>query len=181
MSDCRRASYLCRGDRKNTVIAFVVFVAIGALGFLFAGLGVTSPVVGQAIAFIALIVAAYIFIRYIGTMYRYDVFEEEEGDFLLIVRVQGKKDFTQKKLPLSSLLAVIEVKNGMAPAKEKPDLPTTNFSSHLLADDYTLLHFGGAEPQLLRINADEEFLALLSAYLPAGEAVCGDREENEHD
>ena len=165
----RRASYLCRGDKKNTLIAFFAFLAIGVLGFLFAGLGIASALVGQGIAFFALIVAAYIFIRYIGTLYRYDVFAEEEGDFLLIIRVQGKKDFTQKKLPLSSLLAIINVKGDAGTVTEKPDLPVVNFSSHLMADDYTLLHFGGEEPLLLRINADEEFLALLAAYLPVKE------------
>ena len=169
MSDARRASYLCTGDKKNTYVAFIAFVAIGALGFLFAGLGITTPVLGQGIAFVAFIVAAYIFIRYIATLYRYDIFAEADGDFLLIVRVQGKKDFTQKKLPLSDLLAIIAVKNGTGESVEKPDLSVTNFSSHLMADDYTLLHFGGEAPELLRINADEEFLALLATYLPAKE------------
>ena len=173
----RRASYLCRGDKKNTLIAFFAFLAIGVLGFLFAGLGITSAIVGQGIAFIALIVAAYIFIRYIGTLYRYDIFTEEAGDFLLIVRVQGKKDFTQKKLPLSALLAVIEVKGKSGVEPEKPDLPVVNFSSHLMADDYTLLHFGGDEPELLRINADEEFLSLLATYLPKAENVSDEKEE----
>lgn len=168
MSD-RRASYLCVGDKKNTFVAFIAFVAIGALGFLFAVLGVTTRLLGQSIAVIAFIVAAYIFIRYIATLYRYDIFAEADGDFLLIVRVQGKKDFTQKKLPLSSLLAIIEVKGNRGETVEKPDLPVTNYSSQLMADDYTLLHFGGEEPLLLRINADEEFLTLLAAYLPVKE------------
>ena len=87
----------------------------------------------------------------------------------MIIRVQGKKDFTQKKLALTELAAIIEMKSGPHAPKEHPDLPVINFSSHLMADDYTLLHFDGAAPELLRINADEEFLTALAAYLPTKE------------
>ena len=165
----RRAVYLCRGDRKNTYLVFFVFLALGFLGFFLAGVGVASPLVGQGIAFISLIVAAYIFIRYIATLYRYEIITEEEGDFLLIIRVQGKKDFTQKKLPMTELSAIIEIKNDPNVPKEHPDLPVINYSSHLMADTYFLLHFAGEEPVLLRVNVEEEFLSALTAYLPADE------------
>ena len=70
MNDERQLEYLCRGDRKNTYLAFFIFLGLAALGFVMLGLKLTAPIVGQAITFISLIVAAYIFVRYIGTAYR---------------------------------------------------------------------------------------------------------------
>ncbi len=166
--------YLCRGDRKNTYLAFFIFLGIAVLGFATVMLDIASPVVGQAIIFLSLIVAAYIFIRYIATFYRYEILSEEDGDHLLIVSVQGKKDFTRQKLALADLSAVIEIENNPNVPKEHPKLPVINVSSHLLADSYTLLHFEGDEPLLLRINADEAFLSLLSSYLPPKESVVDD-------
>ena len=106
MTEERVTEYLCRGDRKNTYLAFFIFLGIAVLGFLALTFRLTTPVVGQAIIFISLIVAAYIFIRYIGTAYKYEIVSETDGDHLLIIRVQGKKNFTQRKLPLAALSAV---------------------------------------------------------------------------
>lgn len=174
-----KASYLCRGDRKNTYLAFFIFLGIAALGFFALLLKLTTPIVGQAIVFISLIVAAYIFIRYIGTAYRYDIVGDEDGEHLLIVRVQGKKEFTQRKLPLCALCGVIEMQSGAASKAEHPSLPVINYSSHLMADSYTLLYFEGEDPALLRINASEEFLALLCAYISTDDTA--NNEENEND
>ena len=91
MTEKKTTEYLCRGDRKNTYLAFFIFLGIAALGFVALAFKITTPIIGQAIIFISLIVAAYIFIRYIGTAYRYEIVTEEDGDHLLIVRVQGKK------------------------------------------------------------------------------------------
>ncbi len=173
-----KLSYLCRGDRKNTYLAFFIFLGAAALGFVALALKLTTPVVGQAVIFISLIVAAYIFIRYIGTAYRYDVIAEEDGDYLLIVRVQGKKDFTQRKLSLSSLSAVMEIQSNTNAKNEHPALPVANYSAHLLADSYTLLYFEGDEPALIRINADEAFIAHLASYITPEETPV---EENEND
>ena len=174
-----KASYLCRGDRKKTYLAFFIFLGIAALAFVALALKLTTAVVGQAIVFISLIVAAYIFIRYIGTSYRYDIIAEEDGDHLLIVRVQGKKDFTQRKLPLSSLSAVMEIQSNTNAKNEHPALPVANYSAHLLADSYTLLYFEGDEPALIRINADEAFIAHLASYITPEEAPVA--EENQND
>ena len=166
MSEGPRASCLCRGDKKNTRLAFFVLLAIAALMILLLILQVVTSVVGQAVAFISLGAAAYIFIRYIATVYRYDILSEEDGDYLLIVRVQGKRELTQRKLPLSSLVSLIDVRNDPNVPKSRPDLPVTNYSSHLMADEYTLLHFEGDESALLRVNIDEEFRSVLVSYLP---------------
>lgn len=174
-----KASYLCRGDRKNTYLAFFIFLGIAALGALALFFKMTTPIVGQAIVFIALIVAAYIFIRYIGTAYRYDIIEEEGGDHILFIRVQGKKTFTQRKLALSDLSAVMEMQSSPNAPKEHPKLPIANYSAHLLADSYTLLFFEGEDPSLIRINADEAFLAILASYISA--VSENSTEENEND
>ena len=104
---------------------------------------------------------------------------------MLVIRVQGKKNFTQKKLALSDLSAVMEMQNNPNAPKEHPKLPVVNYSAHLLADSYTLLYFEGEDPSLLRINADEEFIATLAAYIPAEEPVPTENEslseENEND
>ena len=63
--------------------------------------------------------------------------------------------------------------------KEHPKLPIVNYSAHLLADSYTLLLFEGEEPSLIRINADEEFLAILASYVSAEPE--NSIEENEND
>lgn len=179
MTEKRTTEYLCRGDRKNTYLAFFVFLGIAALGFVALAFHWTSSVVGQAIVFIALIVAAYIFIRYIGTAYKYEIVSEEDGDYLLVIRVQGKKNFTQRKLPLSALSAVMEMQSNPNVPKEHPKLPIANYSAHLLADSYTLLWFEGEEPALVRINADEAFLATLATYISAETEIPA--EENEND
>ncbi|MBR6745033.1 MAG: hypothetical protein IKM00_07460 [Clostridia bacterium] len=179
MNDALKVSYLCRGDRKNTYLAFFIFLGIAVLGMLALFFQMTSPIVGQAIVFISLIVAAYIFIRYIGTAYRYDIVSEEDGDYLLVVRVQGKKNFTQRKLALSALSAVMEMQSSPNAPKEHPKLPVANYSAHLLADSYTLLYFEGDDPSLIRINAEEEFLAILASYISAEPENLA--EENEND
>lgn len=179
MTEKKTTEYLCRGDRKNTYLAFFIFLGIAALGFVALAFKIATPVVGQAVIFISLIVAAYIFIRYIGTAYRYEIVTEEDGDHLLIVRVQGKKSFTQRKLPLSALSAVMEMQSSPNAPKEHPKLPVVNYSAHLLADNYTLLCFEGDDPVLIRINADEAFLATIASYISAdAENVT---EENEND
>ena len=165
MNEQVKASYLCRGDRKNTHVAFFIFLGIAALAFVALAFKITTQIIGQAIVFISLIVAAYIFVRYIATAYRYDVVSDEDGDHLLIIRVQGKKEFTQRKLPLSALAALFEVQTNTGKTSEHPNLPTVNYSSHLLADSYTLLSFEGEDPALIRINADEAFTALLASYI----------------
>ena len=165
MNDERQLEYLCRGDRKNTYLAFFIFLGLAALGFVMLGLKLTAPIVGQAITFISLIVAAYIFVRYIGTAYRYEIKTESDGDYLLIVRVQGKKLFTQRKLPLAALSAIMEMQSNTNTAGAHPKLPVVNYSAHLLADSYTLLYFEGDDPALIRINADEAFLATLASYI----------------
>lgn len=179
MTEERTKEYLCRGDRKNTYLSFFVFLGIAALGFVALAIDLTSPVIGQAIVFISLIVAAYIFIRYIGTAYKYEIVEEEEGEYLLIIRVQGKKAFTQRKLPLSALSAIMEMQSNAKTSGEHPKLPVANYSAHLLADSYTLLYFEGEEPALIRINADEAFLATLATYITAEPEISS--EENGHD
>lgn len=157
---------LSQSEKKNTRLAFFLFLGIAALGVLALILGFSRPVIAQGITFISLIVAAYICVRYMVTSYRYEIVSESDGDYLLIVRVQGKRDFTQQKLPLSALTAIIEVNTAASTQTERPDLPVSNYSAQLFADVYTLLHFTGAEPTLLRINADEAFLTELAAYLP---------------
>lgn len=179
MMEESKAVYLCRGDRKNTYIAFLIFLGIAALGILSLSLALTAPIIGQAITFISLIVAAYIFVRYIGTAYRYEIVEEEEGDHLLIIRVQGKKSFTQRKLPLSELSAVMEMQSNANAAHAHPKAPISNYSAHLLADSYTLLYFEGDDPSLIRINADEEFLSILASYISA--EAENTAEENKND
>ena len=111
MTEERTTAYLCRGDRKNTYLAFFIFLGIAALSGFSLAFKLVTPIVGQAITFISLIVAAYIFIRYIGTAYKYEIVCEEDGDHLLVVRVQGKKSFTQQKLPLVALSSVMEIQN----------------------------------------------------------------------
>lgn len=179
MTEEKNTEYLCRGDRKNTYLAFFIFLGIAALGFVALAFKIATPVVGQAVIFISLIVAAYIFVRYIGTAYRYTIVAEEDGDHLLIVRVQGKKSFTQRKLPLSALSAVMEMQSTPNAPKAHPKLPVINYSAHLLADSYTLLYFEGDEPTLIRINADEAFLATLATYITAESEIP--LEENEND
>lgn len=163
------ASYDCRGDRKNTRIAFFIFLGIGALAILLLAVRAVSSVIWQAIALIALGVAAYIFIRYMATVYRYEIVSEEDGDYLLIVRVQGKRQVIQRKLAMAALVSLIEIKNTPNAPKEHPNLPVTNYSSHLMADEYTLLHFEGSESALLRVNIDDEFRSVLLTYLPDAE------------
>lgn len=183
MTEERVTEYLCRGDRKNTYLAFFIFLGIAVLGFLALAFQLTTPVVGQAIIFISLIVAAYIFIRYIGTAYKYEIVSEADGDHLLIIRVQGKKKFTQRKLPLAALSAVMEMQASPNAPKEHPKLPVINYSAHLLADSYTLLYFEGDDPSLIRINADEAFLATLASYI-AEESTAEIQttvEEEDHD
>lgn len=179
MNEERQTEYLCRGDRKNTYIAFFIFLGLATLGFVALALQLTAPIIGQAITFISLAVAAYIFIRYIGTAYKYEIVTEEDGDYLLVVRVQGKKLFTQKKLPLSALSAIIEMQSNTSTADAHPKLPVANFSAHLLADSYTLLYFEGDDPALIRINADEAFLATLASYITVEKEPTP--EENEND
>lgn len=165
MSEGRQMTYLCRGDRKNTYLSFFVFLGIGILGMAAAALRLTAQTTAQAVSFIAFIVAAYIFIRYIATAYRYEMVSEEAGEYLLIVRVQGKREFTQRKLPLSALVAIHQVETAKGAPKNYPKLPIVNYSAHLLADEYSLLQFAGDEPMLFRINADEAFLTALAGYL----------------
>lgn len=181
MSEQPSSVYLCRGDRKNTYIAFFVFLGIAVLGMLAPLFQLASQITAQAIAFIALLVAAYIFIRYIATLYRYEIIKEEEGDSLLIVRIQGKKEFTQRKLPLATLSAVYAVDTSRSPKGALPKAPVINYSSHLLADSYSLLHFVGDEALLLRINADDAFLDTLIAYLPKEEVYEEKVEEKDDD
>ena len=169
MTEERTTEYLCRGDRKNTYIAFFIFLGVAVLGFFALAVKLTTPVIGQAITFISLIVAVYIFIRYIGTAYKYEIVSEEDGDYLLIIRVQGKKNFTQRKLPLSALSAVMEMQSNLNAPKEHPRLSVANYSAHLLADSYTLLYFEGDDPALIRINADEAFLATVAMYISVAE------------
>ena len=180
MSEQPSSVYLCRGDRKNTYIAFFVFLGIAVFGMLAPLLHLASQITAQAIAFIALIVAAYIFIRYIATLYRYEIIKEETEDYLLIVRIQGKKEFTQRKLPLATLSAVYTVDASRSSKGALPKAPVVNYSSHLLADSYSLLHFAGDETLLLRINADEAFLDTIIAYLPT-EEECKDNVEEKDD
>ena len=179
MTEERQTEYLCRGDRKNTYLAFFIFLGLAALGFVMLAFKLTTPIVGQAITFISLIVAAYIFVRYIGTAYKYEIVQEEDGDYLLVVRVQGKKLFTQKKLPLSVLSAIMEMQSNANTAGAHPKLPIANYSAHLLADSYTLLYFEGDDPALIRINADEAFLATLASYITVEKEPTP--EENEND
>ena len=179
MNEEKQTEYLCRGDRKNTYLVFFVFLGLAAIGFVVMGLKQTPPIIGQVITFVSLIVAAYIFIRYIGTAYKYEIVAEEDGDYLLVIRVQGKKHFTQKKLPLSVLSAIMEMQSNTNTANAHPKLPVANFSAHLLADSYTLLYFEGDDPALIRINADEAFLATLASYITAEKETTS--EENEHD
>lgn len=177
------SSYLCRGNGKNTRLAFFLFLGIAVLGIIALFFDLSRPVIAQGITFISLIVAAYVCVRYMATSYRYDIVSEEDGDYLLIVRVQGKRDFTQQKLPLSSLAAMIAVSNTSGISPKRPDLPVSNYSAELMADDYTLLHFTGDEPALLRINADEAFLTALAAYVPADDTEDNENtvEESEND
>lgn len=169
MSDEKTVSYLSVGDKKNTRIAFFLFLGIAVLAFVANYFQLTKPVVAQAILFLALIVAAYIFIRYIGTAYLYELIDEDDNAYLLITRVQGKRHFTQRKIAMNTLCAIIPVNTTNAALR--PALPkchSVNYSAQLLADEYTLLHFDdGNDPVLIRINADETFLSHLAAYLPA--------------
>ena len=181
MKDQSHTTYVCRGDRKNTYLAFFVFLGLAVLGMLAAALHLTSEVIAQAIAFIAFIVAAYIFIRFIATVYRYELIAEEEGDYLLIIRIQGKKEFTQRKSALSCLAAIYTVDTARGIKPEHPKLPLFNYSSHLFAESYTLLQFEGEDPALFRINADDAFLEALAAYLPKEEASKEYPEENDND
>ena len=170
-------SYLSVGEKKNTRIAFFLFLGIAVLAFFANYFQITTPVIAQAILLLALITAAYLFIRYIGTAYLYELITEDDGAHLLITRVQGKRHFTQRKLAMSTLKAIIPVNTTNAALRPVlPKCPSVNYSAHLLADEYTLLHFDdGNDPVLIRINADETFLSYLDAYLPAPPAA---EEEN---
>ena len=85
---------------------------------------------------------------------------------------------------VSALTALFEVQANTGKTGEKASLPTVNYSSHLLADSYTLLSFEREDPMLIRINADEAFIALLASYITAEpptaetETIC---EENAND
>ena len=173
MSEGPRASCVCKSDKKTTRFAFLLFLGIALLLVVLLILDAVPLVVGQAITLISLVISAYIFIRYIATSYRYEILADEEGDILSVVRVQGKRELIQRQLSLSSLIAIYEIKSNSRSAEDRPNLPVINYSSHLMADEYTLLHFGGEEPILLRINADGEFLTTLSTYLS--------QEENDED
>lgn len=172
MSDEKTVSYLSLGEKKNTHIAFFLFLGIAVLAFFANYFQITEPVIAQAILLLALVIAAYIFIRYIGTAYLYELITEDDGTYLLVTRVQGKRHFTQRKLAMRTLRAIIPViTNNAALRPTLPKCPSVNYSAHLLADEYTLLHFDdGNDPVLIRINADEDFLAHLIAFLPEAPA-----------
>ena len=160
-------TYLCRGDRKNTRIAFFVFLGIFALGILCLSFELTTPMIGQVMAFLSVIIAVYIYVRYIATAFRYEIRTEDGEAFFCAVRIQGKKALMLFARPLSELSEIIEVESGATAHAPRPKLATYNYSAHLLADSYFLLHFEGDDPVFVRINTDEEFLAHIAAHLPA--------------
>ena len=160
-------TYLCRGDRKNTRIAFFVFLGIFALGILCLSFELTTPMIGQVMAFLSVIIAVYIYVRYIATAFRYEIRTEEDEVLFCAVRVQGKKELMLFARPLSELSEIIEVESSAAAQTPRPTLATYNYSAHLLADSYFLLHFEGNDPVFVRINTDEDFLAHIAAHLPA--------------
>ena len=93
---------------------------------------------------------------------------EEDGEhFLLLIRCQGKRQLLRGKMTLSALVGMVTVSTHAQEKPALPRLPVSNFSSLLLADEYTLLYFDdGKEQLLLRINADEAFLSVLSSLAP---------------
>ena len=159
--------YLCRGNNRNTVIVFFIFLGIAVLAFVAMQLELSTPVTCQAILFLSLIIAAYVYIRYLATAYLYKIVEEEGEHFLLAIRCQGKRQFTRCKLSLSALCGILTVNTRASQKPTLPRVPVSNFSSLLLAEEYTLLYFDdGKEQLLLRINADEAFLSVLSSLAP---------------
>ena len=158
---------VCRGNHKSAWGVFALFSGLAVLAFLAMYFEIGRLIIAQVILLISLIVASYVEIRFIGTAFIYQALREEDGDFLLISRRQGRRSVAQCKLALSCLKWIEAVDTRLAPAPQVEGVPVSNYSAYLFADSYTLALFDdGVSSVLIRINADEAFLSALAAYLP---------------
>lgn len=172
---------VCRGNHKNAWTVFWIFIGLAVLGFLAMNFEIGRPIIAQLVLLVSLIAAAYVQIRFIATAFLYQAIREDEGDFLVISRKQGRKCVGAAKLSLAHLRWLTRVDTRVSPAPTVEGVPVCNYSAHLFADAYALAFFDdGADKVLLRINADEPFLAALEAYLPFEEDASEEKqEENE--
>lgn len=156
---------VCRGNHKNAWGVFGLFMGLSLLAFVAMQLEIGRPIIAQLVLLFSLLVAAYIQIRFITTAFLYQVIREEDGDYLLISRRQGRRTVAAVKLSLAHLKWIEQVDTRKSPAPIVEGVPTSNYSAYLLADAYTLVFFDDGEGRvLLRINADEPFLAALATY-----------------
>lgn len=169
---------VCRGNQKSAWGVFGLFMGLALLGFLAMNFEIVKPVIAQVVMLVSLVAAAYVQIRFISTAFLYQAVREEEGDFLVISRRQGRKTVAACKLALAHLKWVKNVDTRIAPATLVQGVPVSNYSAYLLADTYTLAYFDdGAERVLVRFNADETFLSSLSAYEPIENGANEDTDE----
>lgn len=154
-----------RGNRKSAWGVFGLFMGLALLGFLAMNFQIGKPIIAQVVLLVSLIAAAYVQIRFISTAFIYQAVREEEGDFLVISRRQGRKSVAACKLSLGHLKWVKDVDTRIAPATLVEGVPVSNYSAYLLSDTYSLAYFDdGSERVMIRFNADEAFLTALAAY-----------------
>ena len=162
-----RFETVCRGNHKNAWGVFALFSGIAVLAFLAMNFEVGKPIIAQVVLLVSLVVAAYVQIRFISTAFLYQVFHEEDGDYILVSRKQGRRAACAVKLPLAHLKWIERVDTRKAAATFVEGVAAANYSAYIFSDVYQLVYFeGGEEKALLRLNADEEFLRRLEAYLP---------------
>lgn len=158
---------VCRGNHKNAWGVFALFSGLAVLAFLAMNFEIGKPIIAQVILLVSLIVAAYVQIRFISTAFLYQVFREEDGEYLLVSRKQGRRAACAAKLPLAHLKWIERVDTRKAAAPFVEGVAPSNYSAYIFSEVYELLYFeNGDEKALLRLNADEPFLASLEAYLP---------------
>lgn len=159
---------VCRGNHKNAWGVFALFSGIAVLAFLAMNFEIGKPIIAQVILLVSLIVAAYVQIRFISTAFLYQVFREEDGDYLLVSRKQGRRAACAAKLSLAHLKWIERVDTRKTAAPFVEGVAAANYSAYIFSEVYDLLYFDdGEEKVLLRLNADEEFLGKLGAYLPS--------------
>lgn len=160
-------------DGRRIGIAVCCILGAGAACLLVGGFGVPGKVVYQGIFVLCLMIALFLWVRYLLTAYAVEC-REEEGEMLLyILQVTGKRRQTLACIELSRITAVRRFPAGEKPDKKEGKL--LSYTTALFSDSEVLTVESTAltDPTLVRLEANDEFFARLRPLIEIARAGQG--------
>lgn len=162
---------------RNLFFVFLTLAAATAVAYI--SVPMYKGVVGM-VCLLLIVAAIYVYNRYMGMKYYYDVMIDSSDTPLFIVRsAMGKRESTLCRVELSSIVSVKrftadELKNHKAPDGYVRYFYNPTLSPEFVCIVTTVTRFERAE---ITIEANDDFINILSAYArEAREAFPADEE-----